>query len=155
FKVWGRAGQMEDGFFAPLTCRPRNPFSSSKTGFWRQLTLSAALAPEPRLFLQSRVSRSLLTRPLGDDEVNQLTRDDHDLTDRLALEERGDLLVLACGGFGCFAPGIGRDDDPSAQLAVDLHRDLDFVVLQQRGVVARPRLERECLAVSEDFPKFL
>ena len=51
--------------------------------------------------------------------------------------------------------GLGRNDDPTPDLAVDLHRHLDFLVLQERRVVGGPGLVGQGLVMAENLPEFL
>ena len=78
-----------------------------------------------------------------------------DLADRLALEQGGDPLVAAGCGFELRPIGVGRHDNPAPELAVDLHRDLDLVVLQEGRVVGRPGLVGQGPVVAQDLPELL
>ena len=72
--------------------------------------------------------------------IEQLARHDDDFPNRLALEKRGDLGILACKSLDAGSVGFGRDDDTGPQLAVDLDGDLDLVVLQESRIEFRPGL---------------
>ncbi len=68
-------------------------------------------------------------------EIDQLPRHNHHLANRLALQQGRDPLVAAGDGFDLGTVGARRNDNLAAQLAVDLNGDLDFFILQERGIV--------------------
>ena len=50
---------------------------------------------------------------------------------------------------------IGGYEDASAQLAVDLHRDLDLFFFGERGVILRPWCMQETSLLSQHLPEFV
>ncbi len=47
---------------------------------------------------------------------------------------------------------IGRDYDAAAQLAVDLHRNLNLIFFGQGGIVLRPRRAQQNSLFAQHFP---
>ena len=89
------------------------------------------------------------------DEVDETSGNDDRLHDLLPLQELGNPLVLLGRTQQVVLSGIGRDAYPRAQLAENLHWDLDRLVSRQSCVQLRPRLVGQSLAVPQGLPEFL
>ena len=84
-------------------------------------------------------------------DVHEFARHYDDLARRLAAKMFLHLGARQRGGFDLDSRSLFPDGQPFAQLAVDLHGYLDFVLDEQRLVVFRPNAPGEQAASREEF----
>src|ERR1043165_6165482 len=75
---------------------------------------------------------------LSHDDVDQATGDDDRLDNLLTLSPCAHTLVGECGGARLVFRRVGAHRHATAQLAVDLHGDLQLLFASQSLVVPRP-----------------
>src|SRR5215472_11153785 len=123
----------------------------------RQRTSSAVsegrARTQPIWWTMDWVPRTGVRAMLLDDKVHGLSGDDDDLCDRLASDAGLDLLVGECGGLDDVVCRAGGDADDIDELAVDLHRDLEFVFFREGGIALGPGGAEDSAFAAELFPQ--
>src|SRR5438552_8711162 len=107
---------------------------------------SASMAPPNR----REVGESLFHH-----DVHQFARDVDLLHDLLACNGGGHFFIPERAGENEFFGRIGGHDNAAAQLAIDLHRNLDLFFLGEHGVVLWPWSLQQISLFTEHFPEFV
>jgi len=94
---------------------------------------------------------------LSYDDIDETTGDDDRLDDLLALSPRANSLVGQRRRARLIFARVGADGDATAQLAVDLHGDLQFVLARELLVKLRPAriIGQKAARVTESLPHLL